>query len=85
MRLDDGGGRIKRMEAILDSMSREERGNPGIIIGSRRERIARGSGTSIQEVNQLLKQFKLMKKMMGRAGGLPNKKLTIGGVNWPLS
>ncbi|MDP8215536.1 MAG: signal recognition particle protein [Candidatus Euphemobacter frigidus] len=84
-RLDDGGGGIKRMEAILDSMSREERGNPGIINGSRRERIARGSGTSIQEVNQLLKQFKLMKKMMGKAGELRNKKLTIGGVNWPLS
>ena len=83
--VDEGGDRIKRMEAILDSMSPHERGNPAIINGSRRERIARGSGTNIQEVNQLLKQFKFMKKMMGKAGGLPKKKITIGGVNWPLS
>jgi len=82
--MDDGGDRIKRMEAILDSMSPQERGNPDIINGSRRERIARGSGTSIPEVNQLLKQFKMMKKMMKKTKGL-NDKLKIGGANWPLS
>jgi len=48
---------FKRIEAIIDSMTREERGNPSIINGSRRLRIARGSGTTVQEVNQLLKRF----------------------------
>jgi len=53
-----------RMEAIIKSMTKEERQNPAIINGSRRKRIARGSGTSTQEVNQLLKQFESTKKMM---------------------
>lgn len=48
---------FKRIEAIIDSMTREERMNPGIINGSRRLRISRGSGTTVQEVNQLLKRF----------------------------
>lgn len=48
---------LKRIEAIIDSMTREERANPGIINGSRRLRISKGSGTSVQEVNQLLKRF----------------------------
>ncbi|NMC74742.1 MAG: signal recognition particle protein [Geobacteraceae bacterium] len=48
---------LKRIEAIIDSMTREERANPGIINGSRRLRIAKGSGTTVQEVNQLLKRF----------------------------
>lgn len=73
--LADGEGRIKRMEAILNSMTRQERSHPEIIGGSRRLRISRGSGTSVPEVNQLLKQFNLMKKMMGKAGKLRNKKL----------
>jgi len=55
---------FKHIEAIIQSMTREERQNPHIINGSRRRRIANGSGTSIQEVNQLLKQFEEMKKMM---------------------
>ncbi|MFH1037369.1 MAG: signal recognition particle protein [PVC group bacterium] len=82
--LEDGPGRIRRMEAVLDSMSPEERGNPGIINGSRRERIARGSGTSVQDVNQLLQQFRLLKKMMGKARGAGNRTSATGGVNWPL-
>ncbi len=53
-------------EAIINSMTRKERQNPDIIDGSRRRRIALGSGTSSQEVNRLLKQFKEMKKMMKR-------------------
>lgn len=48
---------LKRIEAIMDSMTREERANPSIINGSRRLRISRGSGTTVQEVNQLLKRF----------------------------
>lgn len=53
------------VEAIICSMTREEKQRPEIINGSRRQRIARGSGTSVQDVNMLLKQFKEMKKMMG--------------------
>jgi len=55
---------LQRSEAIILSMTRQERNNPQIINGSRRLRIAKGSGTSVQEVNQLLKQFEQMKKMM---------------------
>lgn len=55
---------LTRIEAIINSMTPKERYNYKIINGSRRKRIARGSGTSIQEVNQLLKQFTQMRKMM---------------------
>lgn len=64
--LDDG--QIKRLEAIIRSMTVEERFRPDIIGGGRRQRIARGSGTNIQEVNLLLKQFKQMKKMFKQIG-----------------
>ncbi len=63
---------LVRTEAIIYSMTRDERVNPAIINGSRRLRIARGSGTTTSEVNSLLKQFaqarKMMKSMMGMAG-----------------
>ena len=52
------------IEAIIQSMTKQERINPSIINSNRRQRIAKGSGTSIQQVNQLLKQFESMKKMM---------------------
>ena len=55
---------LKRVEAIIRSMTLEERSLPDIINGSRRLRISKGSGTTIQDVNQLLKQFRSMKKMM---------------------
>lgn len=55
---------LVRMDAILSSMTRHERARPVVINGSRRRRIARGSGTSVQEVNQLLKQYGMMQKMM---------------------
>jgi len=57
-------GQIDRLEAIISSMTLDERARPQIIDGSRRKRIARGSGSTVQEVNQLLKQFQQMKKMM---------------------
>ena len=57
-------GDLKRIEAIINSMTMEERLNHTIINGSRRKRIARGSGTSVQEVNQLLRQFAQTKKMI---------------------
>jgi signal recognition particle subunit SRP54 len=62
---------LKHIEAIIHSMTRQERHNPDIIDSSRRRRIARGSGTTTQEVNALLTQFKQMQKMM--------KMLTGGG------
>ncbi len=55
-------------EAIINSMTPEERSNPQILNGSRRQRIARGSGRSVQEINQLLKQFTQMQKMMKKMG-----------------
>jgi len=65
--IDDS--QISRVEAIVRSMTRKERTDPTIVDGSRRVRIARGSGTSTQEVSQLLKQFKEMQKMMRGMGG----------------
>ncbi|HID07517.1 MAG TPA: signal recognition particle protein, partial [Armatimonadetes bacterium] len=55
--------KIKHFEAIILSMTPEERRNPDIIDGSRKRRIARGSGTSVQEVNILLKQFRMMRNL----------------------
>ena len=69
---------LARIEAIIHSMTREERGNPAIIDGSRRLRIANGSGTTTSDVNQLLKQFKEMQRMMKRFGGLGTKKQRKG-------
>ncbi len=60
--IDDNA--FKGVEAIIYSMTKEERANPQLLNGSRRNRIAAGSGTSIQEVNRLLKQFDEMRKMM---------------------
>lgn len=63
--IDDNA--FKGIEAIIQSMTAKERSNPDIINSSRRQRIARGSGTSIQEVNRLLKQFEQTRKMMKAA------------------
>ncbi len=62
--LDVDNESFKSIEAIIQSMTMKERTNPDIINGSRRARVAKGSGTSIQEVNKLLKQFNDMRKMM---------------------
>jgi signal recognition particle subunit SRP54 len=59
-------GRLRHLTAIVESMTPEERETPDIIGGSRRKRIARGSGRSRQEVNLLLKQFRQMRGMLGR-------------------
>ncbi len=65
---------VKVTEAIIRSMTPSERANPQIINGSRRSRIARGSGTQVQDVNRLVKQFAEMQKMMKRFGGrLPSR------------
>lgn len=63
--IDDNA--FKGIEAIIQSMTPLERRNPEIINGSRRQRIAKGSGTSLQEVNRLLKQFESTRKMMKMA------------------
>ena len=55
---------LKGVVAILDSMTPDERRRPEIVNGSRKKRIARGSGTSVPEVNRLLKQFAQMRRMM---------------------
>ncbi len=60
--------RLRQSKAIIQSMTRDERRDPGIIKGSRRRRIARGSGTSVQLVNQLLAQYEQMRKLMKQFG-----------------
>ncbi len=62
--IDERG--LVRIEAIIQSMTREERQRPAIINGSRRRRIAAGSGSTVQDVNRLLKQFDEMQRMMKR-------------------
>jgi signal recognition particle subunit SRP54 len=64
------GKQLARIEAIIGSMTPDERRNQHIINGSRRKRIARGSGTSVEEVNRLLKQFVQMRKMLKTLGGM---------------
>jgi signal recognition particle subunit SRP54 len=69
-------GEIVRVVAIIDSMTPRERANHMIINGSRRRRIARGAGTTVQEVNNLLKQYTQMRKMMKSfSGGFLGRKL----------
>ncbi|MFL7810352.1 MAG: signal recognition particle protein [Anaerolineae bacterium] len=60
---------FRRIESIIQSMTREERRNPRVINGSRRRRIARGSGHTVQEVNQLLREFREVQRMMKRFSG----------------
>jgi signal recognition particle subunit SRP54 len=72
-----------QMEAMINSMTPKERSYPDLISGSRKRRIAMGSGTQIQDVNRLLKQHKQMQKMMkklGRKGGMANMMRGMGGM-----
>jgi signal recognition particle subunit SRP54 len=66
---------MKRVEAIINSMTLEERRNPAILNGRRRLRIAHGSGTTVTEVNRLMKQFMEMKKMMQRVSKMGVRSL----------
>ena len=70
---------IKKTEAIIDSMTRVERNDHTLINGSRRRRIARGSGTTVQDVNRLLKQFVAMHRMMKKLGGRMDRRALRGG------
>jgi signal recognition particle subunit SRP54 len=78
---------LTRIEAIINSMTSQERSNPQVMNGSRRKRIAKGSGTSVQEVNQLLKQYdqarKMMRSMIGRMGKRLGKGMA-GRMGFPL-
>ena len=80
--LDIDDDAFKGIEAIIYSMTPEERATPQVLNGSRRQRIAKGSGTTVQEVNKLIKQFDETRKMMrmmttggGRAAAMRNMKM----------
>jgi signal recognition particle subunit SRP54 len=66
---------LKRVEAIINSMTLQERRNPALLNGSRRRRIAEGSGTTVTDINRLTKQFLEMKKMMQRVSKLGARSL----------
>jgi signal recognition particle subunit SRP54 len=72
-------GQLRQVEAIISSMTPQERKKPQILNGSRRRRVARGSGTSVQKVNQLMKQYRSMKKMMKQMRGGWLQKALGGG------
>ncbi|GLO65967.1 MULTISPECIES: signal recognition particle protein [Oceanobacillus] len=75
---------LGQVEAIIQSMTKKERQEPSIINGSRRKRIAKGSGTSVAQVNRLLKQFNEMKKMMKQMTNMQKGKKGKGGFNFPF-
>ncbi|MHB1315258.1 MAG: signal recognition particle protein [Christensenellales bacterium] len=75
---------MSRTEAIIRSMTMTERVNPDVINGSRRKRIAAGSGTSVQEVNRLLNQFEQMKKMMKQMGDMKKGRRNMFGGKFPF-
>jgi signal recognition particle subunit SRP54 len=75
---------IKHVEAIIQSMTQEEKIHPEIISASRKKRIAKGSGRNVQEVNRLLKQFEDMKKMMKQMSGMTAKGKKKGGFKFPF-
>jgi len=74
---------FSKLEAMILSMTPEERGNPDVMTGSRRQRIAAGSGSTIQDVNQFMKQFEEMRKMMkmmNKMGGGAKAARALGGM-----
>ena len=72
---DDADRQMKRTEAIIQSMTVQERRKPQLLNGSRRMRIAAGAGVKVLEVNQLIKQFEQMQKLMKMMKGGNQKKL----------
>ena len=71
---------MDRVEAVILSMTKEERANPGVLNLSRKQRIAKGAGVDIAEVNRLVKQFEQMKKMMKQLPGMMGGKHGRGGL-----
>ena len=82
LKVDDK--QLGHVEAIIRSMTNEERNHPEVINASRRKRIAKGSGTSIQEVNRLIKQFEDMKKMMKQFSSMTKKGKKKKGFKFPF-
>ena len=81
---DQLDSQLPRIEAIIHSMTPQERNDPSIIKGGRRNRIAKGSGTSVQEVNKLIKQFDQVRKMVRSMSGAGGKKMRLpGGMKLP--
>ena len=74
----DAGREMKRTEAIIQSMTARERRNPGLLNGSRKRRIAAGSGTRVQDVNELLKKFEMARAMSGQIKKQQKKLLRFG-------
>jgi signal recognition particle subunit SRP54 len=72
---------LNRVEAIINSMTPQERHKPGILNVSRKERIARGSGTTLANVNQLLKNFSQMQKMLKKMSTTGSGKRGLGGFD----
>ncbi len=73
---------LGKVEAIIQSMTDQERRQPELLNGSRRTRIAHGSGTTVQDVNKLLKGFEHAKKMMKNMGKMQKGLMRMGGVRW---
>ena len=82
--IDFDGKEIRQIEAIIRSMTPKERRDISIINGSRRKRIAMGSGTRVQDVNKLLKQFGEARKMMKKMRSMKNSKRGLGGFKLPF-
>jgi len=76
--LDEGQSQLKKTECIIYSMTAKERAKPSIVNPSRKRRIAMGSGTKVEDVNKLLKQFEQMQKMMKQFSGGKGKKKRMG-------
>ena len=76
--IDLDGQQLSWTKAMINSMTPQERNNPQVINGQRRRRIAAGSGRSVQEVNQLLKQFTEMQKMMKKFGKMKSRGIRVG-------
>src|SRR5699024_4125365 len=74
---------LSQVEAIIQSMTREERQDPDLMNAKRKRRIAKGSGTTVSQVNRLLKQFNEMKKMMKQMSNMQQGKRG-GGMNLPF-
>lgn len=82
--VDLNGKEMKQLEAIIYAMTPKERSDVTIINGSRRKRIALGSGTRVQDVNKLIKQFSEMRKMMKKMKKMQGGKKGLGGLNLPF-
>ncbi len=70
-----------RIEAMISSMTKEERRNPKLLNGNRRLRIARGSGTTVQDINKFMKSFEMTQKMMKKMQNEKNLKKMMKGIN----